>query len=56
VAKYDFLLHRAHTYLRVRWERAKQYVQLELGEYDGGNLTASFGQPAQLKLSWGWQF
>ncbi len=56
VFKYDFLRHLAHCYLRIRWGKANGHVQLEVGRYDGGNLTAAFGQPLSLRLSWTWEF
>jgi len=56
VFKYDFSRQLAHHFLRVRWGTANRYLQLELGEYDGGNLAAAFGQPPKLKLSWSQRF
>lgn len=56
VIKYDWLRQLSHCYLRLRWGGTNRYLQLELGQYDGGNLTAAFGRPPQLQLSWHWQF
>ncbi|HHW72119.1 MAG TPA: hypothetical protein GX393_02680 [Firmicutes bacterium] len=56
VVKRDFLRDFTYFYLRARWGRADRHFQLELGEHDGGNLPAGFGQPHQLRLSWTLRF
>jgi hypothetical protein len=56
VLKYDFLRKLAHCFLRVRYGGDNLHAQLELGHYDGGNLTSSFSRPPRLSLAWGWRF
>lgn len=56
IGKYDFLRNLFHSYLRVRLGKQQRHLQLELGQYDGGSLTAGFHNPARIVFSWRWQF
>lgn len=56
IGKYDFLQQRAHYSCLVRRDWKQGYIQLEIGDYDGGNITSGFNNPFSFCLSWGWKF
>ncbi len=56
IAKYDWLKERLHYSLMVRHEVARGHVQIELGEYDRGNMGAGFSTSPSLGISWQWKF
>ncbi len=56
VAKYDFAVDRSHYCLRVRHSGKNNYLQIEIGEYDRGNISSGFNNPPSLCISWGWKF
>lgn len=56
IAKQDFLHHRFHYSFLVRQSGERSRLQLEIGEYDRGNLGSGFNNPPSFCISWGWKF
>ncbi len=56
IAKYDWLKKRLYYSLMLRRNAARGHVQLELGEYDRGNMGAGFSTSPALGISWQCKF
>lgn len=56
IAKYDLLQKRTHYFMRMRHEQGKYHVQLEVGTYDQGTITAGFHNLPRFCIAWGWRF
>ena len=56
IGKYDLWRHRSFHSLLARYSGKSGHIQLEIGEYDRGNMGAGFGNPRSLCISWGWKF
>lgn len=56
IAKQDFSLHRSHYSVLIRHSGERSHLQLEIGEYDRGNLGSGFNQAPGFCISWGWKF
>ncbi len=56
IGKHDFLEWRSHYSLLVRGNAKNGHFQIDLGEYDRGNMASSFGKSTSFGISWGWKF
>lgn len=56
IYKYDFRNKRSHGSLLVRKDDKNTHLQLELGQYDKGNMTSGFNNPLGVRIAWGWKF
>lgn len=56
IGKYDFLNKRLHYSVLLKFADGPRYIELELGRYDQGNITAGFHNPAHVRIVWGWKF
>jgi hypothetical protein len=58
ITKYDFLLHRSHYSILIRHSGGDtaHHLQLEIGQYDRGNMNAGFNNPGSFCISWAWKF
>jgi len=52
IGKYDFLADRSHYSCLVAYRN----LQLEVGEYDRGNMSSGFNDPFSYCISWVWEF
>jgi len=58
IGKYDFQNVRSHYSVLVEHslDEHNTHLQLEIGEYDHGNMSAGFNNPSSFRISWRWKF
>lgn len=56
ITKRDFALDRSHFSLLFRFSGKDHHLQIELGEYDRGNMSSGFNNSPSFCISWGWKF
>ena len=56
IGKYDLWEQRSHCSLLTKYTGENSHIQLEVGQYDRGNMGAGFANPASFCISWGWKF
>jgi hypothetical protein len=57
IAKRDFLRDLSHhSLLMEHGGSTGPHFQLEIGQYDRGNMSSGFDHPTTVRISWGWKF
>lgn len=56
IGKYDFLGSRSHYSILACFRHENKHLQLEIGQYDRGNMAAGFNNAFSFRISWGWKF